>query len=121
MSFYFLCLVGMVATLLLALGWLFLGGAMIKRWGAQPTEIALVLGRRIGGIYLGLSLLYFLVRGSQSAEVVLAVSTVTVVVTAVLAGLGVFDYLRGRVGPAIIISVALELFLCVGFGRLALA
>lgn len=119
MSFYMLCMIAAVAASLLGLGWLFFGVAMIERWGAQPNVIALVIGRRIGSIYAGMALLFFLLRDMGSAEIIDIVSTVTVVIMVLLASLGILDYVKGRVGPAIMVSVGVEIFLCLGFGSLA--
>ncbi len=119
MSFNILSIIAAVAALLLGTGWLFFGSSMIIRWGAQPNDIALVIGRRIGSVYLGMSLLFFLLRGITTPEIIFIVSTVTVVIMITLAGLGIFEYAKRRVGPAILASVVVEIFLGLGFGRLA--
>jgi hypothetical protein len=109
-----------VAALLLATGWLFAGRLMLKRWRIEPTTGALLVGRRIGAVYLGVALLCFLVRSTTSSELITDVSMFAVLVNALLAFLGLYEYRARRAGPAILGSVAVELLLLVGFGLLLL-
>lgn len=109
-----------IAALLLGAGWLTAGRLMLQRWRIEPSVGALLVGRRIGVIYLGVALLFFLVRSIESPEFSTIVSTFAVLANALLAGLGVYEYHARRAGPAILVSVAFELALVVGFGRLLL-
>jgi hypothetical protein len=120
MSFHALAIVTCIAALLLATGWLFAGRLMLKRWRIEPSVGALLVGRRIGAVYLGVALLCFLVRSTTSAELITSVSVFAVLVNALLAGLGIFEYRAQRAGPAILVSVAVELLLLLGFGLLLL-
>lgn len=120
MSFHTLALVTCLAALLLGVGWLFAGRLMLKRWRIEPSLGALLIGRRIGAVYLGVALLCFLVRSTTSAELISSVSLFAVLVNALLAGLGVYEYSARRAGPAILVSVAVELLLLLGFGNLLL-
>ena len=121
MSFHTLAIVTCIAALLLATGWLFAGRLRPKRWRIEPCVAALLVGRRIGAVYLGVALLCFLVRSTTSAELITSVSLFAVLVNALLAGLGVYEYRARRAGPAILVSVAVELLLLFGFGMLLLA
>lgn len=118
MSFHTLTIVTCIAALLLATGWLFAGRLMLKRWGLQPNEVALLLGRRIGALYLGVAALCVAVRSTQSTELIASVSLFAVLASGLLAGLGVYEYRARRAGPAILVSVAIEVFLLLGFGHL---
>jgi len=120
MSFHTLAIVTCLAALLLGVGWLFAGQLMLKRWRIEPTIGALLVGRRIGAVYLGLALLCFLVRSTTSAELITSVSLFAVLVNALLAGLGVYEYRARRAGPAILFSIAVELLLLLGFATLLL-
>lgn len=120
MTFQTLSLVTSIAALLLGAGWLAAGRLMLKRWRIEPSVGALLVGRRIGVIYLGVALLFFLVRSIESPELITIVSTFAALANALLAGLGVYEYHARRAGPAILVSVAFELALVVGFGRLLL-
>lgn len=121
MNFEVLAKLTAIAAFLLAMGWLFAGSLMIKRWGQEPSKIALVIGRRIGGIYLGIAVLFFLSRSTDSAELMDVLSITGLFINALLASLGIFEFIRHRVGVAIFISVAVEVFLLFGFARLVLA
>ena len=121
MSFYALAIVTCIAALLLASGWLFAGNLMLKRWRIEPSVGALLVGRRIGAVYLGVALLCFLVKSTTSPELITSVSLFAALVNALLAGLGLYEYRARRAGPAILVSVAIELLLLLGFGGLLLA
>lgn len=118
MSFYALCIVASIAASLLGMGWLFFGKAMIRRWESEPNDIALVLGRRIGAVYTGLALLFFLLRNITTPKTVHDISLSVVVIMVMLATLGIYEFRNKRVGPAILLSVALEIFLLGAFGWL---
>ena len=120
MTFHTLALVTSIAALLLGAGWLAAGRFMLQRWRIEPSVGALLVGRRIGVIYLGVALLFFLARSIESPELITIVSTFAALANALLAGLGVYEYRARRAGPAILVSVAFELALVVGFGRLLL-
>lgn len=120
MTFQTLSLVTSIAALLLGAGWLAAGRLMLQRWRIEPSVGALLVGRRIGVIYLGVALLFFLVRSTKSPELITIASTFAALANALLAGLGVYEYHARRAGPAILVSVAFELALVVGFGRLLL-
>ena len=121
MSFHALAIVTCIAALLLASGWLFAGHLMLKRWRIKPSVGALLVGRRIGAVYLGVALLCFLVKSTTSPELITSVSLFAALVNALLAGLGLYEYRARRAGPAILVSVAIELLLLLGFGSLLLA
>lgn len=121
MSFQALATVTCIAALFLATGWLLAGRLMLQRWRIEPSDGALLIGRRIGAVYLGVALLCFLVRSTTSAELITSVSMFAVLVNALLAALGLYEYRAKRAGPAILVSVAVELLLLLGFGMLLLA
>jgi hypothetical protein len=121
MSFHALAIVTCIAALLLASGWLFAGKLMLRRWRIEPSVGALLVGRRIGAVYLGVALLCFLVKSTTSPELITSVSLFAALVNALLAGLGLYEYRARHAGPAILVSVAIELLLLLGFGGLLLA
>ena len=53
------------AACFLGLRFIFAGGGVLKEWGVEVTPGALILFRRLGLIYLGLALMFFL--GTQCA------------------------------------------------------
>jgi hypothetical protein len=116
MTFHTLALVTCVAACVLGIGWLAVGRLMLQRWRIEPSDGALLVGRRIGVIYLGVALLFLLTRATDSPELITIVSTFAVLANALLAGLGLYEYRARRAGPAILVSVAFELLLVLGFG-----
>lgn len=121
MSFKLLAIATSVATLLLAAGWLLAGRSMLKRWRITAMGTDLVLGRRIGAIYLGFSAIFFLARNAPPSELRHSLCIGAFAVCALLAGLGLYEYKAGRVGPAIFISVAVEVFLLIGYAMVLLS
>jgi len=120
MSFHTLAILTCIAALSLGLGWLTAGKLMLQRWRIEPTTGVVLVGRRIGAVYLGVALLCFLVRSTTSVELITSVSGFAVLVNALLAGLGVYEYRAQRAGPAILVSVAVEMLLLLGFGTVLL-
>ena len=120
MTFHTLALVTCVAACVLGIGWLAAGQLMLKRWRVEPSDGALLVGRRIGVIYLGVALLFFLTRATESPELITIVSRFAVLANALLAVLGLYEYRARRAGPAILVSVTFELLLVLGFGSLLL-
>jgi len=120
MTFHTLALFTCVAACVLGIGWLAAGQLMLKRWRIEPSDGALLVGRRIGVIYLGVALLFFLTRATESPELITIVSRFAVLANALLAVLGLYEYRARRAGPAILASVTFELLLVLGFGSLLL-
>jgi len=120
MKFEALAIATSIATLILATGWLFFGRLMLKRWRITATATDLLLGRRIGAIYLGLSLIFFLARTAPTSDLRSSLSVGALLVCSMLAGLGLYEFRVRRVGPAILVSVAVEVVLAVGFAMILL-
>jgi hypothetical protein len=121
MSFYIVAIATSVASLLLGMGWLFAGKLVLKRWRIEPNDIALLVGRRLGAVYLGTSLLLFLARSAPPSEVRSSLSAGMLVSLALLAALGLFEFKARRAGPGICVSVGVEIILALGFAWVLLA
>lgn len=115
MDFYTLAVASSVVTLILAAGWLCAGRSMLKRWGIAASSTELMLGRRIGAIYMGLAVIFFLSRDTSPSELRDSLSIGAIVVCGLLAGLGLYEFKANRVGSAILVSVAVELVLLAGY------
>jgi hypothetical protein len=114
MTFYIMALIMTGAGSLLGLRFIFAGGAVLKEWGLEPTAGALVLFRRMGAIYLGLALM-FLGRAAAPADLRSAVCLVAGGAIALLAYLGLFEFLARRAGAGIFRSVIAEAVIAAGF------
>jgi hypothetical protein len=115
MSFSMMASAAALAALVLGLGFLFASPFMLKRWGLAPSDGAQVLGRRIGAVYLGLSLLFLLGRQAPPSDLRSAVCAGLALALALLACLGLFEFSRKRVTAGIAVSIVIEIALATGF------
>jgi len=99
----------------LGLGYFFFGAIIVGRWQVLTTESVILLARRIGCLYLGLSVIFFLARSAPRSSMRTALSAGTVVVTLLLAGTGVYELALGHVGKGILVSAAIEFLLAIGY------
>ena len=118
MSFRTLAVVTAVVTLALGAGYLFAAGLVVGRWGIEPTESVLLLGRRMGALYLGLSVNFFLARSVPASRARTALCAGAAVTCSLLAILGVYEFSAGRACAAILASVLLVLLIALGYTRI---
>ena len=88
---------------------------MLKEWGVEATAGSLILFRRIGAMYLALALMFFLGRAAAPSDLRSAVCLVMGGAIALLAGLGLFEFLARRVSAGVFRSVVGEAVLAAGF------
>lgn len=105
-----------VAGCVLGLRFVFAGASLLKEWGIEPTDGPLVVCRRLGAVYLGLALLFFLGRAAPPSDLRSAVCLGMGGASALLAGLGLFELRAGRVGPRILVPALVEVVVAAGFG-----
>jgi hypothetical protein len=115
MSYKTIALVTAIVTFVLGAGYLFAGALLVGRWQIEPTESVLLLGRRMGALYLGLSVIFFFARSAPVSAVRTALCAGAAVTCTLLALLGGYEFSAGRVGPAILASVVLESLLALGY------
>jgi hypothetical protein len=115
MTFQVIALVMTCAGCLLGVRFIFAGGSVLKEWGIEATAGSLILFRRIGAIYLGLALIFFLGRAAAPSDLRSAVCLVTGGAIALLACLGLFEFLARRVGAGVFRSIVAEAVLAAGF------
>jgi hypothetical protein len=100
---------------LLGVRFLFAGGSVLKEWGVETSDGSLALFRRIGAIYLGLALMFFLGRAAAPSDLRSAVCLVTAGAVALLACLGLVEFRARRASAGIFRSVIGEMVLAAGF------
>ena len=115
MTFQVMALIVTCGGCLLGLRFIFAGGSVLKEWGIEATAGALILFRRIGAIYLGLALMFLLGRAAAPSDLRSAACLVTGGAIALLACLGLFDFLARRVGAGVFRSIVAEAVLAAGF------
>lgn len=115
MKFKTIAMVTAFILFFLGLGYFFFGAIIVGRWQVEPSASVILLARRIGCLYLGLAVIFFLSRSAPRSAIRTALSAGTVVVTLLLAGTGVYELALGHVGKGILVSAAIELLLGLGF------
>lgn len=121
MNFSTIAIATSIAGLLLGIGWLFAGRLLLKRWGIEASPAGLLVGRRLGAVYLGIALMLFLGRYAPPSEFRLVACIGMSIALVLLAGLGLIEFKARRAGPAILASVVLEGILAGGFASVLLA
>lgn len=115
MTFKLISFVMTLAGSLLGLRFVFAGGSVLHEWGVEPTAGALIVARRIGALYLGLALMFFLGRSAGPSDIRSAVCLVSAGAVAMLATFGLFELRAGRVTRGIFRSVVAEALLAAAF------
>lgn len=115
MNFKNIAFVTSIIAFVLGIGYLFFGSFVIGRWQIEPTNSVLLLGRRIGILYLGLSVIFFLSKSLSVSKARTALSIGAALTLSLLAFLGIFEYSQGTVGAEILASVGIESLLSIGY------
>ncbi len=116
MTFRIMAYAMTVGGCVLGLRFIFAGASVLREWGLEVSDGPLVICRRVGALYLGLALLFFLGRTAPPSDLRSALCLGVGGAIALLAGLGVFEYSAGRVGSGIIVPAIVETVLAAGFG-----
>lgn len=115
MTFEILALVMTAACIVLAARFIVFGGSVLKEWGLESTTGALILFRRMGLMYLGLALMFFLGRTAGPSEIRSAVCLVMGGTAILLACLGLYELLARRVSAGVLRSAIAEAVLGAAF------
>jgi hypothetical protein len=103
------------AGCVLGVRFIFAGASVLKEWGIEATDGPLIVCRRLGAFYLGLALMFFLGRTAAPSELRSAVCLGMGGTSALLAGLGLFEFSAGRMTSGIIVPALVEIVLAAGF------
>jgi len=115
MSFKIMAYIMTLGGSILGLRFIFAGASVLKEWGIEVTNGPLVICRRLGALYLGLALMFFLGRAAAPSDLRSAVCLGVGGASALLACLGLFEYWAGRVTSGIIVPAIVETVLAAGF------
>ena len=118
MSFKTMAVITAIVSFALGLGYLFVGGLVVGRWQIEPTESVLLLGRRMGALNIGLSIMFFLARSAPVSVARTALSAGTAVALSLLVLLGIYELAAGHAGSGILLSVVIESLLALGYFRI---
>lgn len=120
MSFYTVAILTSIAGLGLGMGWVFAGKRLFSRWDIPSHPDGILVGRRLGAVYLSIALLLFLGREAPHSELRDALCTGMLFGMIALACLGTMEYRAGRVNALMLISVVLEIVLALGYASVLL-
>jgi hypothetical protein len=115
MTFEVMAFVMTLGGCVLGLRFIFAGASVLKEWGIEATDGPLVIGRRIGALYLGLALMFFLGRNAGPSDLRSAVCLGMGGALALLAFLGFYELWAGRVSSGIVVPAIVETVLAAGF------
>lgn len=115
MTFKIMAYVMSIGGSVLGLRFLFAGASVLNEWGMAVADGPLVMGRRLGVLYLGLALMFFLGRGAPPSALRSAVCLGVGGASAALAALGLFERWAGRVQSGIVVPAIVEIVLASGF------
>ncbi len=118
MSFKTLAVITAIVSFALGVAYLVFGALVVGRWQIEPTVGVLLVGRRIGSLYLGLAVMYFLARSAPVSVARTALSAGTAVALSLLALFGIYELAAGHAGPGILASVAIESLIALGYIRI---
>jgi hypothetical protein len=120
MTFKTVALITSIVALTLGVGYFIAGDLVVSRWQLPVSDGVLLMGRRLGALYLGLAAIFFFARSTPLSETRVALALGTTLTLAFLALVGVYELLAGHLGMGILVSVAVETILAVSFLRLYL-
>jgi hypothetical protein len=104
-----------IIAFILGIGYLLFGSLIIGRWQIEATQSVLLLGRRMGSLYLGLSIIFFLSRTLAISEIRKNLCIGAAVTLSLLALLGIYEFSTGSAGAGILVSAVIEALLAIGY------
>jgi hypothetical protein len=113
--------VAAIIAFVLGIAYLFIGHLVVGRWHLEATPGVLLMGRRMGAVYVGLAVMFFAARSAEPSPARSALTLGAVVALVLLAVLGVYDFANGNAARGILLSAAIELLLAIGFARVLFA
>lgn len=99
----------------LALTLMFAPNLLLADWGIDVTLSVEVMGRRSAALFAGIAVMCFSARNAKPSVARSAVIKGVVVIFALLAALGLFEFSVGNVTPAILIPVFIEVSFVLAF------
>jgi hypothetical protein len=120
MTFKVAATITSVIAFLLGAGYLLIGEVIIGRWQIQISDAILLMGRRMGALYLGLSVMFFVARSVPVSTARRALTAGAASALSLLALLGIYELAVGHVGTGILASIVIEALLAIAYIRIVL-
>lgn len=99
----------------LAFIWLCVPQLLLAIWSVGFSESTGLVGRRAAALFAGIGVMLFQLRHAAPSPARAAVSNGAMVLCSMLALLGVLELVLGHAGPGILLAVAVEMVLAIGF------
>ena len=115
MTFKIMAYVMTVGASILAARFIFFGASLLREWGIEATDGPIVICRRIGALYIGFALIFFLGRKAAPSDLRSAVCLGISGASALLGCLGVFEFWAKQVSSGIIVPAIVEAVISAGF------
>ena len=115
MTFEIMAYVIGVAGAGLGIRFIFFGASVLKEWGLDATDGALLMCRRYGLLYLGLATMFLLGRNAPASDLRSAVCIGIGAGSALLAANGFWEFRAGRASKGIIGPAVVEAAVAAGF------
>jgi hypothetical protein len=115
LTYYRLSVATAILFLLLATTWMFVPTQLLSGWGLEFTPTVGLLGRRAAAFYLGIAVMLFMSRKSESSTARTAIIYGMITSCLLLAFLGVYEFSIQTANVGILTAVGIELVLVIAF------
>lgn len=115
LSFYRLSVFSSILFAVLAIILMFAPVLLLSAWGVDLTDSTGLVTRRIGALYAGIAVMYFIVRNAAHSTTRTALIVGTITACLILAILSVYEFATGHASSGILISVVIEVVLIMAF------
>jgi len=121
-TFYRLAVFSAILSLSLASILIFSPSLMLTGWGLELSTDAGLMMKRIGALYAGIAVMFFLARNAEHSPTRSALIYGFATACIMLAALGMYEFALGHATSGMLISVFIEValvlaFLCVNASR----
>ena len=99
----------------LAVTWLCMPQLLLALWSVPFSDPVALVGRRNGALFAGVSVILFQLRHAAPSATRSAVAHGVAVACSTLALLGIAECALGHAGPGMLLAVAVEIMLALGF------
>jgi hypothetical protein len=113
--FDLLALLSALICLVLALVWSLAPQVLLSLWTVGFSEPVGLVCRRTAALFAGIGVMLFQLRHAAPSPVRSAVTTGLISACSLLALLGITELFLGHAGPGILLAVAVEIALALGF------
>jgi hypothetical protein len=115
-EFPFVARFGAFIALLLFVTFAFFPVIPFTMLGVAMTPEGLLMARRMAALFLGISLILWLLRDAVDSDMRRSVCLALSISMAALALFGFFDWLGGRNGPGVFIGIVVEVYFAIVLG-----